>query len=58
VVQNIIDAITGWMPIWAQHTVEILIYMAILAGLAATPLILWFVWVSAFQTRKRSASTT
>jgi hypothetical protein len=56
VVQNIIDAITGWMPIWAQHTVEILIYMGILAGLAATPLLLWLAWVSAFQTRKGSST--
>jgi hypothetical protein len=53
-VQDIIDALIGWMPGWAQHTVEVLIYLAILGAIATAPLLLWLAYVVGFPTKKRT----
>ena len=52
-VQDIIDALTGWMPGWAEHTVEILLYLGLLGALAVAPLILWLIYAAA-STRRPS----
>jgi hypothetical protein len=57
-VQRIIDWLTGWMPGWAQHTSEILIYLAILGAIGSLPLLLWLGAVVALPSRKRTTSST
>ncbi|MEX0983660.1 MAG: hypothetical protein WD096_01260 [Actinomycetota bacterium] len=53
-VQNIIDALTDWMPGWAQHAAEIVIYLGLIGALAAAPLILWLGYVVAFPSKERT----
>jgi hypothetical protein len=51
-VQDIIDAVTGWMPGWAEHTTELLIYLGILGALSVAPLILWLGYAAAFPAKR------
>ena len=56
-VQDIIDALTGWMPGWAQHTAEIVTYLGLIGAIASAPLILWLGYVIAFPADRREATT-
>ncbi len=51
-VQDIIDALTDWMPGWAQHTVEIVIFLALMGALAVAPLIAWLGYVVVFPSKR------
>jgi len=55
-VQDIIDALTDWMPLWAQHTAEIVIYLGLIATIASIPLLAWLTWVVGFPAKKRSSA--
>lgn len=52
---ELITDLTSWIPWpWLQHTLEILIYMGLMMGLAVAPLIAWLVYAKAGTGRSRA----
>ena len=43
---EVIDALTGWLPDGIEPYAEVLLYLGILGAMSVVPLILWLGWAA------------